>query len=114
MKNKNRLADAALTTARNRSASIINRGASQYLGAVLLTLSVFAWVAPFSTALGQEIEAVPPPAVEPEPEVSIPELIERADTTSAIIQEATDFLETGELDLAEISEALVDLESEIC
>ena len=113
MKNKNRLADVALTTARNRSASISNRGASQYLGAVLLTLSVFAWVAPFSTALGQEIEAVPPPAVEPEPEVSVPELINRADVSVAIIQTANGFLDTGELDLAEITEALAGVESEI-
>ena len=80
---------------------------------MLLSLCVFAWFAPISTALGQETEPAPPPIIEPEPEVSIPELIERADTTSAIIQEATDFLDTGELDLAQISEALVDLESEI-
>ena len=97
----------------NRRAPSIFSRISHQLGAVLLTLSVFAWIAPVSTALGQETEPAPPPIVEPEPEVSIPELIERADTTSAIIQEATDFLESGELDLAEITEALVDLESEI-
>ncbi len=113
MKNKNRLADAALTTARNRSASISNRGASQYLGALFMTLSVFAWVVPFSTALGQETEPAPPPIVEPEPEVSVSELINRADRSVATIQTANDFLATGELDLAEINASLGGLESEI-
>ncbi len=97
----------------NRLAPASNRGASQQLGALLLTLSVFAWVAPFSTALGQETEPAPPPTVEPEPEVSVPELINRADRSVAIVQTANDFLATGELDLAEITEALVGLESEI-
>ncbi len=113
MKNKNELAHAALMTAWNRPAPTSYRRVSRHLGAVLLTLCVFAWVAPTSTALGQETEPAPPPAVEPEPEVSVPELINRADVSVAIIQTANGFLDTGELDLAEITEALAGVESEI-
>jgi small-conductance mechanosensitive channel len=78
-----------------------------------LGLCLLAWIAPISTVLGQDAEPAPPPIVEPEPEISVPELINRADVSVAIIQTANGFLDTGELDLAEITEALLDLESEI-
>ncbi len=113
MKNKNELAHAALMTAWNRLAPTSYRRASQHLRALLLSLCVFAWVAPTSTALGQETDPAPPLPAPQEPELSVPELIDRADLSVSIIQEANEFLESGELDLAEITDELTGVEAEI-
>ena len=101
MKNKNEMAHATLVTGQMRPADTSYIVMPWCLRTLWLGLCVFAWFAPASVVLGQEVEPPPTVAAEPEPEVSVPELIERADNTAATIQFAREFLETGELDLVE-------------